>query len=264
MRKASFTFCLKILSAHPQEPLIIVDMKWLHPARLRRYFALLLVVLSAAFSGCKAKKYTWSTEEEFYRLPMWQQRVNSFKKTKMEPNTAILFIGDSMTEGFDLQKFFPGIVAVNQGISGDFTSGVMRRLDVAVRLQPKKIFVMIGINDILKKVPFDQTLNNYNELLRQLRMQCPEAALYVQSNLPTAGMGGSTETNAAVVRQVRSLNDFLREQCKAVGATFIDMYKAYETGSGELNAIYTYDGLHLSDEGYAVWAQTIRSYVQNP
>lgn len=182
----------------------------------------------------------------------------------MKPNTALLFIGDSMTEGYRLDQHFPGKPTVNMGVSGDFTSGVLMRLETATRLEPKKIFVMIGINDILKKVPFDRTIYNYSELLRNMRMQCPGAQIYVQSNLPTTGMGGSAEINASVVRQVRSLNDFLREQSKALGIAFVDMYKAFEVNGGELNPAYTYDGLHLNDEGYKVWSQYISTFIETP
>lgn len=228
-----------------------------------KWCCLLLAALGLSFGSCKQKKFAWNTEEEYYALNFWKDRVKSYKKIKYPPHTAKLFIGDSMTEGFDLKRFFNDPNVVNMGISGDFTSGVSQRIDHVKRLQPSMVFIMIGINDILKKVPMDKVLNNYSLILRTIRMESPGTQVFVQSNLPTTLMGGSKTTNDAVVAQVRMLNDFLQVQCRELGITFVNLYPDFEINGGELNPSFTYDGLHLSEKGYQVWAGRIADFVNN-
>lgn len=222
-----------------------------------------LVALSAllGLSSCKTKQYTWSSESEYYKLPVYEDHVKEFRKVNLPPHTAKLFIGDSMTEGFQLEKFFDDKNIVNMGISGDFTSGVLRRLDVVEKLQPKQVYVMIGINDILKKVPESRIIENYGNIIKRIREAAPNAQVFIQSNLPTRGMGGSAEANKAIIESVISLNMFLIGQCIAYDITFVNLYNVFRTSDQELIAEYTYDGLHLNDAGYAVWAEQIRAFV---
>jgi len=213
------------------------------------------------FTGCSKPKYAWNTEEEYFLLPYWSQRVKTFKKIKKEPHTAKLFIGDSITEGFDLVRFFNDEDVVNMGISGDFTSGVLMRLEAVEKLQPKTIFIMIGINDILKNVPDARIHENYKKIIVSIRAICPDAHLFVQSVLPTNNMGGSPESNALVIARIRDLNTMLDEQCLVDGATFINLYSIFEMDGTHLNPDYTYDGLHVNEEGYKVWSAFIRQLV---
>lgn len=222
------------------------------------FFAALLF-----FTSCTKSRYTWNTEAEYFKVPIWKNKVKAFKKIKMAPNTAKLFIGDSITEGFDLNRHLNDSTTVNMGIGGDFTSGVLRRLDIVAALQPKQIFVMIGINDILKNVPQDRIENNYREIIAYMKKHCTNSKIYVQSNLPTTGMGGTDESNRIIVARVEELNAFLTELCAANQIEFINLYPKFETTDHKLIPELTYDGLHLSDSGYVVWSNEIRSLLQN-
>lgn len=180
----------------------------------------------------------------------------------MAPNTAKIFIGDSITEGFDLKRHLGDSTLVNMGIGGDFTSGVLRRLDVAADLQPAKVFVMIGINDILKDVDQARIENNYREIISYLKNNFTESKIYIQSVLPTVSIGGSDEVNAKYGQRIRQINQFLKDQCAAVEFMFIDLYPEFEISAMKLNPEYTYDGLHLSDKGYEVWSAVVKPMVK--
>lgn len=214
------------------------------------------------FASCAKTRYTWSTEDEYYRLPMWKNHVRNFKKIKMAPNTAKIFIGDSITEGFDLKRHLDDSTLVNMGIGGDFTSGVLRRLDVAADLKPAKVFVMIGINDILKDVDQARIENNYREIISYLKNNFTESKIYIQSVLPTVSMGGSDEANAKYGQRIQQINQFLKDQCADVEFTFIDLYPEFEISAMKLNPEYTYDGLHLSDKGYTIWSELVRPMLK--
>lgn len=180
----------------------------------------------------------------------------------MDPHCAVVFIGDSMTEGYDLTRSYPDYQVVNQGISGDFTSGVLRRLDIAFKLKPKAICLMIGINDILKKVPMNRILDQYRRILQKIHDEMPGVAVFVVSNLPTTNMGGSPELNGLVVNQVKELNAFLIQQCAAQGFTFVNLYPHF-SDQDTLIKEYTYDGLHLNEFGYKVWTSQLLPLLQS-
>jgi len=219
-----------------------------------------LAALFVFITGCKAR-YTWNTEEEYYRLPKWQDYVNKFEKMDYPPHTTTLFIGDSMTEGFDLKKHLGGDSLVNMGIGGDFTSGILKRLYVVDSLRPRKVFVMIGINDILKNVPQERIETQYEQIISQLKSICPQSEIYIQSCLPTTGMGGSEANNSLVIARVKQLNNFLVNECERQGVHFINLYPLFEKPMDHMNSTLTYDGLHLNEEGNKVWAQAITNVV---
>ncbi len=229
--------------------------------RLRNLMCAMLAGIGLLSTGCTKSKYTWSTEEEYFEVPIWKQHVKAFKKMKFPEHTTTLFIGDSMTEGYDLRRHFEMDSLVNMGISGDFTSGVLKRTDLVKKLQPKKIFIMIGINDILKSVPQDRIKSQYAEILNELQTYCPDATLYVQSNLPTSGMGGNDQSNAAILEKVKDLNLFLSAQCQEKNISFVNLYPWFENADLKLNPSYTYDGLHLNDAGYILWTEQILPMV---
>ncbi len=221
----------------------------------------MLAGLGLLSTSCAKQKYAWSTEDEYFKVPIWKQHVKAFNKMKFPPHTATLFIGDSMTEGFDLKRHLGVDSTVNMGISGDFTSGILKRLNPVEKLQPVEIFIMIGINDILKSVPQDRIKTQYEQIITQLQKLCPLSKIYVQSNLPTTNIGGNEIANDYVVSLVRDLNAFLELMCTEKNVTFINLYPLYELNGRELNPLYTYDGLHLNDEGYVVWANQVRSLL---
>jgi lysophospholipase L1-like esterase len=63
-------------------------------------------------------------------------------------------------------------------------------------------------------------------------------------------------------KQIEELNSELQKLCAQEGITFIDIYPAFLSRERVLDAKYTTDGLHLNDDGYTVWVNRIREYVE--
>ena len=57
---------------------------------------------------------------------------------------------------------------INRGISGDNSYGVFHRLDAVLALKPKKIFLLIGVNDIKRGTPLDIIANNYERIIQKV------------------------------------------------------------------------------------------------
>lgn len=224
---------------------------------IRNRICAILGGLGILVTGCTKTKYVWSTEEEYFKVPIWKEHVKKFKKIKAQPHTVKLFIGDSITEGFDLNRHLNMDSLVNMGISGDVTSGILKRLYLVEKLQPKKIFIMIGINDIRLKIPMERIQSQYAQIIQSLKLSCPDAEIYVQSVLPARGIDGTDMTNEVVAKSVRELNHFLEKQCVELNVHFLYLYPLFEEPKDFLRQEYTYDGIHLCDEGYRFWSEQI-------
>ena len=231
------------------------------PPRFRKLICAFLTAMGFATTGCHKTKWIWETEEEYFKLPYWDQRVKELHKREYQTGNGTFFIGDSITEGYDLYRMYGDNTIVNMGIGGDFTSGVLMRLDLVKKYQPKKVFLMIGINDILKNVPIELIQKRYAEIIDTILRDSPTTHLYIQSNLPTLNLGGNLTTNQPILDKVNQLNEFLRIQCATKGAEFIDLHTHFMK-DGQLNAEYTYDGLHISEAGYQLWTQIISECVR--
>ena len=179
------------------------------------------------------------------------------RKTQFElmpgRNTDVVFLGDSITARFEWQEYFSDLTVANRGIDSDVTEGVLNRLDPVENQHPKKIFLMIGINDIMHKLPLDTSMQNYKKILTQLSEALPDCRIYVQSVLPVNTSTGIDNSD------VSAFNTELRQLCSDLALPYIDLYSLMVTEGN--NFTYTVDGVHPTGEGYAIWMDGIREYV---
>jgi len=195
---------------------------------------------------------TGSIQAQHVRTDHWRERNRSFaSEPDSIPPGRVAFLGNSITEGFDLGRFFPQSDPVNRGISGDHIDGLLERLETSViRLKPSRLYVMIGINDIGAGDPDSLIMSNYRRLVKSLKDSLADCTVYFNSILPTT----AAWSNCPVDKIVR-LNKQLCSLVTTSGFNWIDLYPFFEDGTGHLRAELTRDGLHLNEAGYRVWAQ---------
>ena len=108
--------------------------------------------LAAAPEPAKAAPVDWGAVFKIH----WQNRVRAFREQN-EAWQNVVLVGDSITEGFEVAKYFPGRRVLNRGIGADVIGnalpaddprGVLQRLDNSVfDCAPTDVFLLIGIND---------------------------------------------------------------------------------------------------------------------
>jgi lysophospholipase L1-like esterase len=191
------------------------------------------------------------------RTEYWKKRANQFKNDVESMDTnKVVFLGNSITEGFDLELYFPESKPVNRGISGDNINGVLERFDYSVRkLKPSKLFLMIGINDIGTRVPDSLIQSNYQLLLRTILKSLPHTRVYIQSILPTTAIWANCP-----VDKIQRMNKLIQEFSIRFGFTWIDLYSKFATEDGYLRKDFTNDGLHLNSKGYVYWSTILKKY----
>jgi lysophospholipase L1-like esterase len=183
-----------------------------------------------------------------------------------QPDRLYILLGDSISLWFPSELLPPEKNWLNQGISGETTAGLLRRLDLLDETEPEAIFVMIGINDLLKGVKDDTVMANQRLILRYLRQQHPDATIVLQSILPHSGAKSTWEGRDRLTQasneRIRNLNSRLRTLAEAEGVLFLDLYPLFADPSGALHLEFSSDGLHLNRNGYQLWQTALQVFIQ--
>jgi lysophospholipase L1-like esterase len=175
-----------------------------------------------------------------------QAWTNSLKQ--MNAKADIAFFGDSLTYYGDFSSVFPGKVVCNLGLRGDTIQGMIDRVKQVKILEPKIIYLMIGINDV-STCRLEKFKENYESLIQQLLYHLPRTTIYIQSMLPVNHVGFKLSCkNDQIVKYNKVIEQISIEN----NLKYIDLYSVY-VKDGILPEVSTYDGLHLNNESYKAW-----------
>ncbi len=199
----------------------------------------------------------------------YRQWVDILKKEaevaadKRPPHLTIL-AGDSLSLWFPPELLPEDKNWLNQAISGETSNGLLKRLDLLDRTQPEVIFVMIGINDLIRGISDEVILDNQRQIMSYLRKVHPTAQIVVQSILPHGGEETTWEGREKLLTvansRIRQLNQQLESVAANEGVKYLDLYPLFTSKQGNLHREFTTDGLHLSPEGYIVWRSALQIY----
>ncbi len=187
-----------------------------------------------------------------------EHEANHFFALPVDGNS-IVFIGNSITDMHEWAEAFNNPDILNRGISGAVSDELVENLEAYISGKPKKVFLMIGTNDLAQVNVFDYTypVRNTKKMVEHIRRVSPATEIYVQSILPV--------TNAEKAPKIVRSNELLREYCQEEGITYVDLWSLLVTpGTQTIRSEYTPEGLHLTAKGYAVWCRAIESYVGSP
>jgi lysophospholipase L1-like esterase len=213
-------------------------------------FCLLLSIL--VFVQTKAQQ----TYDSTYRFYYYDQKLSMFEQMPT-PKNCIIWVGDSITDGGEWSELFPNYNTMNRGISSDITFGILNRLHEITRRKPKKVFILIGINDISRNIPDDVILRNYRKIIDSLRIQTPSTQIYIQSILPANNNYKDFKNHQNKTEHILFLNSELKKLCTEKKINYVNLYDAFIDKEGKLNPLYTNDGLHLTGKGYVKWKEVL-------
>lgn len=185
---------------------------------------------------------------------------------KQNPESLTILAGDSLSLWFPDRLLPSNQDWLNQGISGETSKGLLRRIHLWNNLKPDRIFLMVGINDLLRGERDATILNNTRTIIRTLRKRHPETIIVLQSILPNAGAQatweGRSKLRTASNSRIRRLNETIQTLTEEEGVQYIDLHNLLIDNQGDIRGEYSTDGLHLNDKGYLVWSTALQIHDQ--
>lgn len=207
---------------------------------------------------CLFVSYSTLFSQNRERSEHWQVRNQQFNaEIDSIGHPDVVFLGNSITEGFDIEAYFPGYKLANRGIIADHLDGILERLDnSAIQLKPQKIFLMIGINDIGDRRGDEYLKSMFVTLVDTLTTSLPNTELYLLSILPT-----TPRWKNCTPAQIKRINGFLARMALEKNLTYINLYPYFLDDMQYLDPELTRDGLHPNQIGYDLMAKIIRPYL---
>ncbi|HVT71613.1 MAG TPA: GDSL-type esterase/lipase family protein [Lacunisphaera sp.] len=181
-----------------------------------------------------------------------QQRRAEFAAHRAEDQNGIVFVGDSITEGWHtLQKDFASlpVKVVNRGIGGDTTPNLLYRLpDDVLSLHPRALVLLIGTNDLGEHTPPADIADNLKVFMRRVRAEYPRIPIAWCLVMPRGG--GDTYPE-----RIHQLNDLIAKlAARDRRVTLVDTFAPLAQADGTSRPEYfVKDRLHLNPAGYEVW-----------
>lgn len=189
----------------------------------------------------------------------WMKRHESFNKRAAMGDADLVFIGDSITQGWEgrgknvWKKFYGDRKAVNLGIGGDRTQHVIWRLDNGnlYNIKPKAAVIMIGTNNSGSNTP-EQIAEGVTVIVNQLRKKTPDTKILLLAVFPR---GPNKDDKRRQVNE--KTNAIFSKLDDGKHVHYLDIGKKFLEEGGTLTKEIMPDLLHLSEKGYTIWAESI-------
>jgi acyl-CoA thioesterase I len=176
----------------------------------------------------------------------------------------VVFLGDSITDRWNLEKFFPGKPYVNRGISGQTTPQMLvRMMPDVIDLKPAAVILLAGTNDIAGNTgPETSKMIEENlEAITELA-QAHQTKVILCSLTPVSDYTAHPQSVRRPAAQILELNAWIKSYAAEVHAGFADYYSALVDSKGMLKNGYSNDGLHPNDRGFALLAPVAEAGIE--
>ncbi len=178
----------------------------------------------------------------------------------------VVFLGDSITDRWNLAKFFPGKPYINRGIGGQVSPQMLVRFHAdVVALKPQAVVILAGINDVQGALQVEteaQIAANYTAMaeIAEANGIRPVFTLLMPVNNYTPNAVTMLEDRKP--ERVAWLNAWLSGFCQTHGYGLIDYGPLLRDNKGLLKAEYTSDGIHPNDTAYALMAPVAEQAIE--
>ncbi len=222
---------------------------------MKRLLLIMAITLASAATGMAQNAAAEKYDAYYYR------RATLFDYLPITKSD-IVFLGNSLTDGAEWNELLDNRHIKNRGIVGDIVQGYIDRMEPILKGQPKKIFIMGGVNDISHGVSGDSIARVTEKLIMLIKERSPRTRIYLQSLLPFNNDFGCYKRLVGREQVVPEANVALEQVAKRQGVTWINLYPLMADSEGKLRREFTNDGLHLMGQAYIVWRDALKPYVK--
>lgn len=200
-----------------------------------------------------------------YHLISFNHKETKIVKEKLDNN--YVFVGDSITWMYDLNKYYNKIPVVNSGVDGDISENVLKNIKTRIYdYNPSKVFILIGTNDIIYNYSDEDITKNIEKIIEGIKKNRPNCKVYIESIYPINNTDNDKINHNMVKNRTNSrinnINTELKYICEQTNSTFINIHDLLQDEEGNLNLKYTIEGLHINSEGYKVITNELMKYIK--
>lgn len=192
--------------------------------------------------------------------------LNATLPTPAAGEKRVVFLGDSITDKWNLAAYFPGKPYVNRGIGGQVTPQMVVRFHAdVVALKPAAVVILGGVNDVQDVLQVEdepQIEANYAALAEMAQANGIKpifTAILPVNNYAEAAKAVLDERKPA---ELARINAWLKAYCEAHGYGFIDYGPLLRDDKGLMRADYSVDGVHPTPAAYAVMAPVAEKAIE--
>jgi lysophospholipase L1-like esterase len=175
----------------------------------------------------------------------------------------VVFLGDSITDGWKLEQSFPGKPYVNRGIGGQTTPQMLARFyrDV-INIRPTAVVILAGTNDIARNTgpqTVDMIQDNFRAMVELA--QAHDIRIILCSVTPISDYAQNKQSTQRPLSDILLLNKWLKEYAEGIHATYVDYFPAMADDAGFLKKEISDDGLHPNRKGYDIMAPIVEAAI---
>lgn len=201
--------------------------------------------------------------QDWNQLGRYYAENQKLKAAAPEPRR-VVFLGDSITDGWRLAQYFPGKPYVNRGISGQTTPQMLVRMfpDV-IDLKPAAVIILAATNDIARNTgPTTLTMIQENFQAMTELAQAHGIKVIFCSVTPISDYTQRKQSEQRPPSDILKLNAWMREYAAKTGSVYADYFSALVDDKGMLRDGLSNDGLHPNAKGYELMAPIAEAAIQ--
>jgi lysophospholipase L1-like esterase/dienelactone hydrolase len=190
---------------------------------------------------------------------LWKSRREQWAKDKQQDQGAVVFFGDSITQGWgSLAKDFPNLKVANRGIGGDTTRGLRARIagDV-LDVHPRVVSILIGTNDLDQGGQPQVIADNLKAIVAELHIANPAMPIVINKVMPRGAKPG------LFPEKIKTLNALYEQAFKDdPKVAFCDTWSLFNDGNDTCKKDEFPDMLHPNAAGYAKWTAELKPILE--
>ena len=202
-----------------------------------------------------------------------EQKLERYRKLNLTARKGqTVFAGSSLMEMFPVEQLtaeaHPDKIVYNRGIGGYVTEELLAALDVCILdLAPSKLFINIGTNDLSRaEVTIPGLMAQYDLLLTRVREALPGVKLFLLAYYPINELAAPDEDMRRVLSirtnaRLDEANEAVKALAEKHGGVFLDLNAPLRDETGRLKAEWTYEGMHIREEGYRAIYPLVEKYL---
>jgi lysophospholipase L1-like esterase len=221
-------------------------------------FALTALLHAFVFSSLLAAQ----PDADAAKTDKWEKDIAAFEAQDAKsppPKNAILFVGSSSIRLWNLKESFPDRQTINRGFGGsELADSVRYAKRIILPHQPQIVVLYAGDNDLANGKSPKQVLADYKEFVAVVHRALPKTKIVYIAVKPSI-------QRWALIDKIREANRLIQDHVaarKSETLAFLDIEKPMLGADGKPRpGLLQADGLHLSKQGYELWARLLRTMI---